>query len=255
VNLRRVIEESDTKLGRLFDLCVQTLVLISLISFSVETLPDSPAQLRRVLRWIEVGTVCLFTVEYALRVAVADPKRSYVFSFFGLIDLAAVLPFYLCLGIDLRAIRIVRFLRVFRILKLARYGRAIERLRRALVIVREEMILFAAAALILLYISAVGIYYFEREAQPEQFASVFHSLWWSVITLTTVGYGDVYPITAGGRMFTIFVLILGLGLVAVPTALFASALSKVRQLESSGNPPPSEDHACDGSSTNTGRVR
>jgi voltage-gated potassium channel len=83
----------------------------------------------------------------------------------------------------------------------------------------------------LLYFSAVGIYYFENDAQPEKFASVFHSLWWSVATLTTVGYGDIYPVTVGGKVFTFLVLLIGLGIVSVPAGLVASALSKARQLE------------------------
>jgi voltage-gated potassium channel len=231
-DLKRIVEASDTKAGRLFDLAVQVLVLISLVSFSIETLPSIPSALQQWLHWLEIATVGLFTVEYILRIVVADRKLAFVFSFFGLVDLAAILPFYLFLGIDLRSMRIVRFLRIFRILKLARYGRAIDRLRHAFVIVREELVLVSVAGLIILYLSAVGIYFFERDAQPQQFASVFHSLWWAVVTLTTVGYGDVYPVTVGGRIFTVFVLILGLGFVAVPTGLVASALSKVRQLES-----------------------
>ena len=85
--------------------------------------------------------------------------------------------------------------------------------------------------MILLYLAAVGIYYFENPAQPEQFASVFHSLWWAVTTLTTVGYGDVYPVTVGGRVFTFLVLMLGLGVVSVPAGSVASALGKARELE------------------------
>lgn len=91
--------------------------------------------------------------------------------------------------------------------------------------------LFVVVTLMLLYISAVGIYYFENEAQPEVFKSVFHSLWWAVATLTTVGYGDVYPITIGGKVFTFAILMVGLGIVAVPAGLLASALSKVRMEE------------------------
>ena len=86
--------------------------------------------------------------------------------------------------------------------------------------------------MVLLYVAAVGIYFFERDAQPDAFASIFHSLWWAIVTLTTVGYGDVYPITLGGRIFTFFILMLGLGMVAVPTGLLASALSQARELES-----------------------
>ena len=94
-----------------------------------------------------------------------------------------------------------------------------------------EFTLFLNVALILIFLSAVGIYYFEHDRQPEHFASVFHSLWWAVVTLTTVGYGDMFPITTGGRVFTFFVLFLGLGIVAVPTGLFASALAKAREEE------------------------
>ena len=87
--------------------------------------------------------------------------------------------------------------------------------------------IFMVASLFILYVASVGIYYFENEAQPEQFKSVFHSLWWAVATLTTVGYGDIYPITAAGKIFTSIIVILGLGVIAVPTGLIASAMTKV----------------------------
>jgi len=107
----------------------------------------------------------------------------------------------------------------------------IQRFHRAFIIAREEMMLFLFVALLLLYFSGVGIYYFENNAQSEQFSSIFHSLWWAVATLTTVGYGDVYPITTGGKIFTFFILMIGLGIVAVPAGLIASALSKARAEE------------------------
>ena len=128
-------------------------------------------------------------------------------------------------------LRAVRLLRLFRAFKLVRYSAAIDRLNRAFLIAREELILFACATMLILYFAAVGIYYFENEAQPDAFASVFDGLWWAVATLTTVGYGDVFPVTAGGRFFTFIVLISGLGVVAVPTGLIASALSRAREDE------------------------
>lgn len=106
---------------------------------------------------VEIATVGVFTVEYALRVLVADRKRSFVFSFFGLVDAIAILPFYLTLEVDLRSIRVIRFLRLFRMLKIGRYSQAIDRFRRALLIVREELILFGAAALLVSHDAAVGI--------------------------------------------------------------------------------------------------
>lgn len=103
-----------------------------------------------------------------------------------------------------------------------------QRYHRAFIIAKEELVLFGVTALILFYLASVGIYYFENTAQPEAFKSVFHSFWWAVTTLTTVGYGDAYPVTLGGKMFTFFALMIGLVFVAVPTGLFASAISAAR---------------------------
>ncbi len=230
--LKDVVEEQESILGRTFDFAVMGLILFSLVTFSIETLPHLSPSTEHILWCIELVTVIAFTAEYVLRIIVADNKRRFIFSFYGLIDLLAILPFYLSLGIDLRSIRILRLFRLFRLLKLARYSLAMRRFHRALMIAREEMVLFGMSALFLLYLSAVGIYYCENEAQPEAFASVFHSLWRSICTLTTVGYGDVYPITTGGRVFTFFVLITGIGIISVPAGLLASALSKARELES-----------------------
>ena len=127
----------------------------------------------------------------------------------------------------LRAFRAFRLLRIFRLLKLFRDTRASERLLSALSECKEEFILFFFMTLILLFISAAGIYYFEHPVQPAAFSSILHSLWWAVVTLTTVGYGDVYPVTLGGRIFTFIILLIGLG----AAGLIASALSKVRATE------------------------
>jgi voltage-gated potassium channel len=229
--LRRMVEENDTRRGRAFDLVIQALIVVSLVTFAVETLPDLSARAQWWLRAVEIVTVVLFTIEYLLRIVVAERKLKFIFSFYGIIDLLAILPFYLAPGVDLRSIRVLRFLRLFRAFKIVRYSKAIRRFHRAFVIAREELVLFVIVTLILLYFSAVGIYYFENEAQPEQFASVFHSLWWSVATLTTVGYGDIYPVTVGGKIFTFLVLLVGLGIVSVPAGLVASALSKAREAE------------------------
>ena len=210
----------------------ESLILISIITFTIETLPDLEADTRKFLHATEVVIVILFTIEYLLRLYVADRKLDYVLSFYGVIDLLAILPFYLASGIDLRSLRVFRMFRLFRLLKLLRFGRAMRRFARAFIIAKEEIILFSVVTVMLLYLSAVGIYYFEHIAQPEAFKSVIHSLWWAVTTLTTVGYGDVYPITAGGKIFTFIILMIGLGIVAIPAGLLASALSKVRMEES-----------------------
>jgi voltage-gated potassium channel len=229
--LKQVVEQNDTRAGRAFDLAIQALIVISLVTFSIETLPNLSTRTERWLNAIELITVLIFTAEYLLRLSLTDRKLKFVFSFFGIVDLLAILPFYIAAGIDLRSIRAFRFLRLFRAFKIVRYSKAIRRFHRAFIIAREELVLFVIITLMLLYFSAVGIYYFENEAQPEKFASVFHSLWWSVATLTTVGYGDIYPVTIGGKIFTFAVLLIGLGIVSVPAGLVASALSKARAME------------------------
>jgi len=223
-------ENGRVSFGR-FDYLIQFLIIVSLVDFALETLPDLSSRSRQILHGIEIFTIAVFTVEWILRAALSRPSKSYIFSFFGLIDLIAILPFYITTGIDLRSIRALRLLRLFRLLKLARYSKAMQRYHRAFLIAKEELILFGFTALILFYLASVGIYYFEHEAQPEAFKSVFHSFWWATTTLTTVGYGDAYPVTVGGKIFTFFVLMIGLGFVAVPTGLFASALSTARKQE------------------------
>ncbi len=224
--IKSIVEINDNQLSRFFSFFIQALILISIITFSVETIPDLKPQTRRILQSIELFCVVVFTMEYLLRIFVADKKLKFICSFFGIIDLLAILPFYLSFGVDLRSLRALRFLRLFRVLKLVRYNRAMNHFTRAIKSAKEEILLFIFITLILIYFSAVGIYYFENEAQPEHFSSIFDSLWWSIITLTTVGYGDVYPITVGGRVFTFFILMIGLGIVAIPTGIISSALTK-----------------------------
>ncbi|MFL2490323.1 MAG: ion transporter [Candidatus Neomarinimicrobiota bacterium] len=224
--LKRIVLDTDTNAGRNFDLFIQFCIVLSLISFAVETVEGLSANAKLILDWIEVGTVSIFSVEYLLRIWLSDKKLAYIFSFFGIIDLVAILPFYLSTGIDLRSIRVLRLMRLFRILKLAHYSDAITTFQKAFSHVKAELAVFGVFSLLILYVASVGIYIFEHEAQPEAFGSIFDSLWWSIVTLTTVGYGDSFPITVGGKIFTSFVVIIGLGIIAVPTGLFASALSK-----------------------------
>lgn len=208
-----------------------SLIVFSVLCFSLETVPGLSPATMKFLHWAELITVLIFTIEYIYRILSAEDRFKYIFSFYGIIDLCAILPFYLATSIDLRSIRLFRLLRLGRLLKLARYNSAIRRFGIALKIAREELSIFGIASLMILYLSAVGIYYFEHDVQPENFRSIFDCLWWAVATLTTVGYGDVYPVTVGGRIFTFLVLLVGLGLVAVPTGIVASALSKARTIE------------------------
>ncbi len=228
---QNLLEKPESRGDKIGESILQGFIILSLISFSIETLPHLSEKTVRLLKIIEVITVFVFTLEYGARIWISQKKIRFIFSFLGLVDLMAILPFYLSLGIDLRSLRIVRLLRIFRAIKLLRYGKAIHRFRHALLIAREEFILFYSVAMLIFYIASVGIYYFENNAQPQAFQSIFHSLWWSVTTLTTVGYGDIYPITVGGKIFTFVILMIGLGIVAIPAGLMASALSEARRLE------------------------
>lgn len=229
MKLKRIVEDTDTKAGRIFDLSIQVLIVLSLITFSVSTIPDLSEQATAILFIAEIVTVVIFSLEYLLRIFVADRKLNYIFSFYGIVDFLAIIPFYLGAAIDLRSIRIFRLFRLFRIFKAVRYSKAIKRYRDAFREIKDELLVFLIATLFVVYISAVGIYYFENPAQPENFGSVFNSLWWAVTTLTTVGYGDIYPITIGGRIFTFLILMIGLSVVAIPAGLLASALEKTSQ--------------------------
>jgi len=224
--LRAAFEAQDSRYVRWFLWFIQILIVLSIIAFTVETLPSLPPRLREFLRAFEVFAIAVFTAEYALRLWMAENRRRFVFSFFGIIDLLVILPFYLQFAIDLRGLRVFWLFRLFRLLKLVRYVAAAQRIATAFRIVAPDLVVFGVGALFVLYLASVGIYFFEHEAQPESFASVFHSFWWALATLTTVGYGDVYPVTLGGRVFTFFVLMIGLGVFAVPTGLIAMAIIK-----------------------------
>jgi voltage-gated potassium channel len=229
--LRIIIEDNTSQKGKIFDYFIQVLIFLSLAAFTVETLPNNSVDIVNILNNFELICVIIFSVEYILRIFVSKNPFKYIFSFYGIIDFLAIFPFYLRGTFDLRALRAFRIFRIFRALKLIRYNKALNRFHIATKIVKEEIILFLIITFIFIFLASAGIYFFENKAQPEIFASVIHSAWWAVVTLTTVGYGDVYPITIGGKIFTFFILLIGVGIVTIPAGLVASALSKAREIE------------------------
>ena len=218
-----------------FDAVVLFLVVVSLVAFSLETVPDLPANAYSWLLICEGAITLLFTVEYLLRSNAANRYRDYALSFFGIVDLLAILPFYLeFMGIlegDARFLRALRLLRVFEVFRLSGLEKAVRDCIKALTLAWRPLVIAGLLFAVLLFLAATGIYFFEREAQPQHFPSIVHSLWWSIITLTTVGYGDVVPITAGGRFFAAVVALASVGIVAVPAAIFASSLLQTSKLE------------------------
>jgi voltage-gated potassium channel len=226
--LRKIVLESETKSGRRFDVFIQVMIVVSIVSFSIETLPNLSLETISILAIVEIVVVSIFSIEYILRVFLTKKPLKFIFSFYGIIDFLSILPFYITSGVDLRSLRAFRLLRIF---KLFRYAKSIKRMRQALHLARQELTMFTVLSCILIYLAGVGIYYFEREAQPEVFTSIFHSLWWALETLTTVGYGDIFPITLGGKIFTFLILMIGLGTVSIPAGIIASAISRAREME------------------------
>lgn len=207
------------------------LIASSLINLSISTLPGLSSSIQKILNIIESVITIFFTIEYIARIVLEKNKKEYIFSFYGVVDLIAILPFFLTLGTGFETIRAVRLIRIFRILKFARQRSALNRIFKAIRYAKNELIVFLWGTIILLYLSAAGIYVFENKAQPEVFKSIFHSLWWAVATLTTVGYGDIYPVTFFGRMFTFIILMIGVGIISSSSGIMVNALQKVIEEE------------------------
>jgi voltage-gated potassium channel len=210
--------------GRGFAWAHQALIVASALTISLETIPNLPIGAYTFLFGFEAFVVGVFVLEYIARIVCSTKPLRYIFSFWGIVDLLACLPALLIIQQQWTAIRSLRLLRLVRLLKLLHANRALRRLEHALAESRGELAVFAFLSAIILYIAAVGIYIFEHDAQPENFSSIPRSLWWAVVSFTTVGYGDIYPITVQGRVFTSGILFVGLGVIAVPTAIITTSL-------------------------------
>lgn len=211
---------------------IYALILINVVALILESYQELKNDYTVLFQWIEVFSVVVFTIEYFLRLWVSDLDKEvghsrvkFAFSPLGLIDLFAIIPFYLPMifPIDLRVIRILRLLRLLRIFKLGRFSRSLRTISEVLKETKTDLALSLFVAFVLLVVSSTLMYHVEHDAQPEKFASIGHSFWWSVATLTTVGYGDVYPITAAGKLLSAIIAVIGIGFVALPTGIISSA--------------------------------
>lgn len=209
-------------------------VIVSIAVMALETFA-LPSGLKEAIFFADVALSIFFVVEYLYRIASAENKRAYVTSFFGIIDLVAIFPILVHAVSSVRVVRLLRVVRVIRLLKIKRYSNALSHYSQALKLIAAEATLFAGVALVFIFGFAFLIYEFEHEAQPDVYRNIFDSVWWAVISLTSVGYGDVYPVTAAGRMLTLAMVLTGMGIVAVPTALLASALSRIHNREPDDN--------------------
>ncbi len=240
VQLRKVIhgklDPSDRSdlVGRLLDLFLITLIAINVAAVILETVESIETRYHTVFWVIEIISVAVFTLEYAARVWTSpenpefqnskNPRLAYITSPLALIDLVAILPFYLGFIVDMD-LRFLRVLRLLRILKLTRYSSAMSML---LDVFREEANAFFAGffiLIVLLVIAASGAYLVEHEVQPGKFGSIPAAMWWAMATLTTVGYGDVTPITPAGKIFGSLVGVVGIGIAALPAGILASGMA------------------------------
>ena len=214
-----------------FEFAISMAVLASIAVMALETFALPPG-LKEALLVVDALLSLVFVAEYLLRIAAAENKREYVTSFYGIVDLVAIFPILFQAAASVRVLRLLRVLRVIRLLKLKRYNDALDRYRQALKLISAEAILFTGVAFVFIIGFAFLIFEVEHEAQPDVYSNIFDSVWWAVISLTSVGYGDVFPVTIAGRLLTLAMVLTGMGIVAVPTALLASALSRVPNHES-----------------------
>ena len=225
--LHEIIFEADTRAGRLFDLALIWLILLSVATVILESVRSVREQYGELLYALEWLFTLLFTVEYLLRlVSVRRPLR-YATSFFGVVDLLAIIPTYLSILVPgsqyLLVIRILRLLRVFRLLKLSEYVTEADTLRRALRASRRKISVFLSAVMLLVVI--IGALMYVIEGEEHGFTSIPISIYWAIVTLTTVGYGDLSPRTALGQMLASVVMIIGYGIIAVPTGIVSVELA------------------------------
>lgn len=219
-----ILDGQDDHFGRIVALSLHTLILLTAAAFAASTLPDLSETTIKLIVWFEFVAVIIFLLEYVLRVFAAPNPWRYVLSFWGIVDFLAWAPALFFSFSGATTLRLLRLMQLMRMLKIIRYSQALLRLGRAFDQVKAELLLFYFMALFLAYFAAVGIYFFEHEAQPEVYSSIPASLWWAIVSLTTVGYGDTFPITLGGKIFTSFIMLMGMGVFAVPAGVVTSAL-------------------------------
>ena len=232
--------QDGDKASKIFDVFLISLICLNVLCVFLDTFSPTEKQ-AQIFRYIETVSVIIFTIEYLLRVWSAPflyPDKSkpiatikYIFSFMALIDLLAILPFYfpLLFTIDMRILRTLRLIRLFRLFKMNRYTNALETVFTVIKNKSHELLSSIFVVFILMLISSVFMYTIESPVQPEVFQNGFSGLWWAVATFTTVGYGDIYPITVAGKIISMIMAILGIALVAVPTGIISSGFMELNQ--------------------------
>ena len=235
---------------RIFEVLLITIIILNIVAIIIDSIPGKFEEYHTLLVNFELFSVVFFTVEYVARVySIVESKKyahpvkgrlNYVTSFMSIVDLMAFLPFYLTfLPIDLRFVRIFRLMALFRMFKIARYMKALVIFQRVVSERREQLVLSFLFILFVLIIISFFMYFAEREAQPDKFGSIPQAMWWGVATLTTVGYGDVVPITSLGKFLGGLFAIAGVAILALPAGILSSGFFELLH-----NPDNKKKHTC-----------
>ena len=238
--IHEIIFEADTFWGKLFDLVLLVLILLSVAAVMLESVQYYHVRYHHLLVPFEWTLTVFFTIEYLLRIISVQRPLKYIFSFYGVVDLVSFLPSYFGLFFfsesiaSIQTIRTIRLLRVFRILKLIRYVKEANSLKRALKASRQRIIVFLMAVLAIATIMGTIIYLIEDP--KDGFTSIPRSIYWAIVTLTTVGYGDISPQTGLGQFFASIIMILGYAIIAVPTGMISVELALSEKMNTQSCP-------------------
>ncbi|MFK5983547.1 MAG: ion transporter [Flavobacteriaceae bacterium] len=226
--LYEIIYEADTPMGKFFDVVLLILIVFSIILVMLESVKEIDKVYHDILYYGEWVITIFFTIEYIARIITVKKPSKYIFSFYGIIDFLSTIPLYLSFFIvgsqTLLTVRALRLLRVFRILKVTRYVGESNKLLRALKQSRVKITIFLFAVIVIAIIAGTVMYLIEGEASG--FNNIPVSVYWSIVTLTTVGYGDIHPLTPFGQLIASILMILGYGIIAVPTGIVSAEYTK-----------------------------
>jgi voltage-gated potassium channel len=238
--LHQVIFEADTPGGKAFDIALLAAIVLSVTAVMLESVASIRAEWGGALQAIEWGFTLLFTVEYVLRLLCVGRPLRYATSFYGIVDLLAILPTYLSLAItgaqSLLVIRCLRLLRVFRVLKLLPFLREANVLWAAMRASGAKILVFLGSVVTLVIIMGAVMYLVEGTVEGTGFTSIPRSVYWAVVTLTTVGYGDISPQTDLGRFLAMIIMLLGYCIIAVPTGIYAVEIAQATRVSTQSCP-------------------
>lgn len=214
-----------------FDIFIYVLIIANIIAMVLESHKFIQVQFSKFFYYFELISILIFSFEYIYRIVISykeskwEGVKNYVFSFFGFIDLISILPFYIkqFVLLDGRFFRILRLFRLTRVFKLGRESKSLRLFIKALSAVKSELMFTLFLSILTILFSASAIYFLENKAQPEVFSSITASVWWATISLATVGYGDIVPITIWGKIFASIISLVGIGIVAIPTGIISAS--------------------------------